>query len=102
MILEETTGDVSVTLEGKTISVGTSFEDTKYPQVVVTGKGKAIFRVDQNSTAERYGIKMSKQEGVAPPIVVPPPPPPPILVPEPAPVVQPVAQEAAPEAPKAE
>ena len=85
MILEETTGDVSVTLEGKTISVGTSFEDTKYPQVVVTGKGKATFRVDSNSTVERYGIKAAKNEA-----------------PTPAPVAQEAAPEAAPEAPKAE
>jgi hypothetical protein len=56
MILEQTEGDVLVTLEGKRLVVGTNFDDSKYSMVVVTGIGKAVFRVDPNSTVERQGV----------------------------------------------
>jgi hypothetical protein len=68
MILEQTEGDVLVTLEGKRLVVGTNFDDSKYSMVVVTGIGKAIFRVDSNTTNEINAISvkeaMSKSLGL--------------------------------------
>jgi hypothetical protein len=68
MILEETSGDVLVTLEGKRLVVGTNFDDNKYSAVVVVGIGKAIFRVDSSTTVERKSVEpleaMSKSEGL--------------------------------------
>lgn len=60
MILEETEGQVVVTLEGKQVTVGTYFEDSMYPALSVIGTGKAIFRVDSSSTVERKGIEFLK------------------------------------------
>ena len=85
MILEETIGDVLVTIEGKKLAVGTSFDDSTYPIVLVTGIGKAIFRVDPNSTVERNGIPVLEAMGRGEGIPVPAPEPAPII--EAAPVV---------------
>jgi hypothetical protein len=78
MILEETSGDVTVTLEGKQVVVGTYFEDSKYPQVSVIGSGTAIFRVDPSSTVERKGVEFVKttemRKDVQIPTSVPPAP----------------------------
>jgi hypothetical protein len=57
MILENITGEVKVTIGNKTIAVGDTIEDAEYSSVSVVGKGKAVFRVDPNSTIERYGVK---------------------------------------------
>jgi len=70
MILENITGEVKVTIGNKTIAVGDTIEDAQYPSVSVVGKGKAVFRVDPNSTIERYGVK---SEAVAEPKPAPAP-----------------------------
>lgn len=70
MILENITGEVKVTIGNKTIAVGDTIEDAQYPSVSVIGKGKAVFRVDPNSTIERYGVK---SEAVAEPKPAPAP-----------------------------
>ena len=70
MILENITGEVKVTIGNKTIAVGDTIEDAQYPSVFVVGKGKAVFRVDPNSTIERYGVK---SEAVAEPKPAPAP-----------------------------
>jgi hypothetical protein len=64
MILENITGEVKVTIGNKAIAVGDTVEDAEYASVVVAGKGKAVFRVDPNTTIERYGVK---SEAVAAP-----------------------------------
>ena len=90
MILEETSGDILVTINGKKVAVGNSFDDSMYPIVLVTGTGKAIFRVDPNSTIERSGVPvleaMGRGEGIPNP------------APEPEPVVEaaPVAERVTP------
>jgi hypothetical protein len=57
MILEETSGNVTVTLEGKQVAVGTYFEDSMLPSVSVIGSGKATFRVDSSCTIDVKGVE---------------------------------------------
>jgi hypothetical protein len=92
MILEDITGEVKVSLGNKALAIGDSFEDADYGSVSVVGKGKATFRVDQNSTVERYGIKPqpAAEPKVAPKAV------------KPAAETPPVAETPPTEAPKAE
>jgi hypothetical protein len=73
MILEETSGDVLVTIEGKKLVVGTYFDDSIYPIVLVTGTGKAIFRVDPSTTTERNGVPVLEAMGRGEGIPTPPP-----------------------------
>ena len=88
MILEETSGDVIVTLEGKQVVVGTYFEDNMYPAVSVIGTGKAIFRVDSCSTVERKGLMLGTMTEDTP-IIAPRTPPAPATSPvEAAPVAE--------------
>ena len=88
MILEETSGDVVVTLEGKQVVVGTYFEDNKYSAVSVIGTGKAIFRVDPSSTVERKGLMLGTPTENTP-VVAPKTPPAPATAPvEAAPVAE--------------
>ena len=62
MILENITGEVKVTVGNKAVAVGDTIEDSQYSNVSVIGKGKAVFRVDPNSTIERYGVKSETKE----------------------------------------
>jgi hypothetical protein len=88
MILEETEGQVVVTLEGKQVTVGTYFEDSMYPAVSVIGAGKAIFRVDSSSTVERKGLMLGTRTENTP-VVAPRTPPTPATAPvEAAPVAE--------------
>lgn len=87
MILEETEGNVVVTLEGKQVVVGTYFEDSMYPAVSVLGTGKAIFRVDPSSTVERKGLMLGTRTEDTP-VVAPRTPP--------APATAPVAERVTP------
>lgn len=63
MILEQTEGDLVITLEGKRLVVGTDFDNSKYSMVVVLGKGKAIFRVDPSITIEQKGVEILEAMG---------------------------------------
>jgi hypothetical protein len=78
MILEETSGNVTVTLEGKQVVVGTYFEDSKYPLVSVVGAGNAVFRTGPSTTIERKGVEFVKttemRKDVEIPTSVPPAP----------------------------
>ena len=58
MILEEIDGDVKVVLNGKTLAIGDTIEDNQYPFVGVSGKGKAVFRVDPSCTVECKGVEI--------------------------------------------
>ena len=78
MILEEIEGSVRIMYAGKVLSVGDSADDYS-KGVFVVGTGKAIFRVDSNSTFEIKGIEAENA---------------PVLAPAPAPVATKV--EAAP------
>ena len=62
MILENITGEVKVTVGNKAVAVGDTIEDAEYSNVSVIGKGKAVFRVDPNSTIERYGVKSEAKQ----------------------------------------
>ena len=62
MILENIAGEVKVLHGNKILAIGDTFKDAEYASVKVVGKGKATFRVDQNSTVERYGIKAEAKE----------------------------------------
>jgi hypothetical protein len=62
MILEETSGNVTVTLEGKQVVVGTYFEDSMLPSVSVIGSGKATFRVDSSCTIDVKGVEAAPVE----------------------------------------
>ena len=88
MIFEQVDGDVKAILNGKTLVVGDSIEDSQWSLVSVFGTGKVIFRVDPSCTVERVGVKAPVEE-VAKPA--------PVSAPKPAPVPEPVT-----EAPKAE
>ena len=68
MILEEIDGDVKVVLNGKTLLVGKTIEDSQWPLVAVIGKGKATFRVDPSCTIEVKGV-VAPIETIAPTIV---------------------------------
>jgi hypothetical protein len=81
MILEEINGDVRVVLNGRTLAVGDSIEDSQYSLVAVLGVGKAMFRVSPNTTTELKGTKEPVIENT-------PPPPPPTPKVEAAPVVE--------------
>ena len=85
MILEEIEGNVKVVLNGKTLSLGSSFDDGEYSSLKVIGTGKAIFRTSPSTTAELRGEEAA---------VVPAPAPAPVPAPAPAPVVEaaPVAE----------
>ena len=69
MILEEINGDVKVTLGGKPLEVGTTFDDCDYTSVVVVGDGKATFRIDGSCTVDRKGVEVI--EPVAEPVITP-------------------------------
>jgi hypothetical protein len=91
MILEETSGDVSVTINGKKVVVGSSFEDSMYPIALVIGNGKAIFRVDSSTTLEQKGIEVleAMSKGLGIPATAPEPTPAPATTPvEAAPVAE--------------
>ena len=81
MILEETNEDLKVVLNGRTLAVGDSIEDSQWPFVAAIGKGKAIFRVDSCSTVEIKGVQSPVAE-------TPTPAPAPTLIVEAAPVVE--------------
>ena len=66
MILEQIDGDVKVVLNGRTLVVGDTIEDSQYPLIAALGKGKATFRVDANCTVERKGVEAVAQEIPAP------------------------------------
>jgi len=85
MILEEISGDVKVSLNGKALAIGATIEDNEYASVTVIGTGKATFRVDPSCTIERKGVEVAV-EAAAPAVEKP--------------VVK--AAKAAPEAPAAE
>jgi hypothetical protein len=88
MILEETEGDVLVTIEGKRVVVGNNFDDSRYSMVVVIGTGKAIFRVDANTTIERKGLMLGTRTENTP-VIAPKAPPAPATAPvEAAPVAE--------------
>jgi len=89
MIFERIDGEVKAILNGKTLSIGDSIEDTQWPLVSVIGIGKVIFRVDPNCAVERAGMEATVSEQAPAPVVKP----------EPAPKPTP---EPVPEAPKAE
>jgi hypothetical protein len=74
MILEEIEGSVRIMYAGKVLSVGDSADDYS-KGVFVVGIGKAIFRVDSNSTFEVKGVEA---ENNAAPIIAPTPVPAPI------------------------
>jgi hypothetical protein len=100
MILEETEGEVVVTLEGKQVTVGTYFEDSMYHAVSVMGTGKAIFRVDPSSTLERKGLMLGTVTEDTP-VIAPRTPPAPATAPVKVAVVTPSVEtpgEAAKEA----
>ena len=82
MILEEIDGDVKVVLNGKTLTIGSNFDENDYSLVVVIGKGKAIFRTSPSTTTEQRGVETSVEE-----IAVPTPTPTPAPV-EAAPVAE--------------
>jgi hypothetical protein len=84
MILEEIDGDVKVVLNGKTLIVGSSIEDSQWPLVGVVGKGKATFRVDPSCTVEVRGVA-APVENISP---APAPAPAPVSVVEAAPVAE--------------
>jgi hypothetical protein len=69
MILEEIDGDVKVSLNGKALAIGDTIEDSQYPLVSVTGKGKATFRVDPSCTVECKGVEITLEAGSPAPVV---------------------------------
>jgi hypothetical protein len=66
MILEEIDGDVKVVLNGKTLAVGDSIEDSQWPFVAALGKGKAMFRVDPSCTVEIKAVEAVVEQAAAP------------------------------------
>ena len=90
MILEEIEGSVRIMYAGKVLSVGDSADDYS-KGVFVVGAGKAIFRVDPNSTFEIKGVEAETH-------VEPAPIPAPAPAPAPAPIVEaaPVAERVTP------
>jgi NADPH:quinone reductase-like Zn-dependent oxidoreductase len=88
MILEEIEGSVRIMYAGKVLSVGDSADDYS-KGVFVFGAGKAIFRVDPNSTFEIKGVEAEAHVEPAP---IPAP------APAPAPIVEaaPVAERVTP------
>ena len=66
MILEEIEGNVKVVLNGKTLSLGSSFDDGEYSSLKVIGSGKAIFRTSPSTTAELRGEEASVVPAPAP------------------------------------
>ena len=92
MILEETSGNVKVVLNGKTLAIGDNIDNSQYALVAVIGTGQATFRDSPSTTLTLTGVKV--EEAPAP-------------APTPAPVVKaatkPAPQpEPTPEAPTAE
>ncbi len=71
MILEEIDGDVKVVLNGKTLAIGNSIEDSQWPLVAVLGKGKATFRVDPSCTIEVKGVQVVAEESAPAPTPAP-------------------------------
>lgn len=65
MILEEIEGSVRIMYAGKVLSVGDSADDYS-KGVFVVGTGKAIFRVDSNSTFEIKGVEGESYSEAAP------------------------------------
>jgi len=57
MILEQIEGNVTVILNGKTLTIGNSFDECDYSTVIVSGTGKAIFRIDPSCTVERVAVE---------------------------------------------
>ena len=84
MIFERIDGEVKVVLNGKTLAIGDSIEDTQWPLVSIIGIGKATFRVDPSCTVERAGT-----EAIVEPVPTPAPAlkPAPITEPKPTPKV---------------
>jgi len=62
MILEEITGDVTISLKGQTLSLGSTIEDQDYPLVSIVGNGKATFRVDPSCTVEIKAVELVVEE----------------------------------------
>jgi hypothetical protein len=73
MILEDIDGDVKVVLNGKTLAIGNSIEDSQWPLVAVLGKGKATFRVDPSCTIEVKGVQVAASTPVPTPTPTPAP-----------------------------
>jgi hypothetical protein len=71
MILEQIDGDVKVVLNGRTLVIGDSIEDSQWPLVAVLGVGKSTFRVDANCTVERVGVKATVEEVIPTPAPAP-------------------------------
>jgi hypothetical protein len=70
MILEQIEGNVTVILNGKTLTIGNSFDECDYSTVIVSGTGKAIFRIDPSCTVERVAVEDTTPTPTPIPVIV--------------------------------
>jgi hypothetical protein len=65
MILEQINGGVEVLLNGRSLVVGDSIDDTELSLVCVLGRGIATFRIDPSSSIDVKGAEIVVEEWLA-------------------------------------